>query len=90
MNAEAIVSVSAAVVGLVQVVKWAGLPSRFGPFAVLLISAIGVWLWGWSAEMLSRASAFQFFYGWVAVLTSAAGVFGLIRATPEAITSFKK
>ena len=42
MNAESIVAVSAAVVALVQLVKWAGLPDHYGPVAVLVLSLFGV------------------------------------------------
>lgn len=89
MDAEAIMSVSAAVVALTQLVKWAGLPDRRGPFVVLALSALGVAGWGWSEGALDRTRAFGYFVGWIAVATSAAGVFGFTRAAPSAVTSAK-
>ncbi len=86
MNAEAIVSVSAAVVALVQLVKWSGLPDNWGPAAVLLLSLVGVLFWGWSVGDVTRASAFGYFAGWIAVATSAAGVFGFTRASAGAVS----
>lgn len=86
MNGQAIVSVSAAVVALVQMVKWGGLPDRLGPPAVLLLSLIGVAFWGWSTGDVTRATAFGYFAGWIAVSTSAAGVYGFSRASGEALT----
>jgi hypothetical protein len=86
MTADAIVSVSAAVVALVQLVKWSGLPDKQGPLAVLAISALGVVFWGWSQGSLTRASAFGYFVGWIAVATSAAGVFGFTRASGDAVS----
>ncbi len=86
MNGQAIISVSAAVVALTQLIKWAGLPDRTGPLAVLAFSLFGVVFWGWSVGDLSRASAFGYFAGWIAVATSAAGVFGFTRASGDAVS----
>lgn len=86
MNGQAIITVSAAVVALVQLVKWSGLPDRLGPIGVLVLSLIGVMFWGWSTNDVTRASAFGYFAGWIAVSTSAAGVFGFTRAGGEAVT----
>jgi hypothetical protein len=85
MNGEAIVSVSAAVVALTQLVKWSGLPDKFGPLAVLVLSLLGVVFWGWSTGEITRASSFGYFAGWIAVSTGAAGVFGFTRASGAAV-----
>lgn len=85
MNGEAIISVSAAVVALVQLVKWAGVRDHYGPIAVMVLSVIGIVFWGWSQGDLSRQSAFAYFAGWIAVTTSAAGVFGFTRASGDAV-----
>lgn len=87
MNGEAIVSVSAAVVALTQLAKWGGLPDRTGPLAVLIFSALGVGVWGYSEGEFSRPELFTYLTGWIAVATSAAGVFGFTRATVDAVTS---
>lgn len=89
MNAEAIVSVSAAVVALVQLAKWGFVPDRFGPLAVLTLSLLGVAFWGWSQGDFTRASAFGYFAGWIAVATSAAGVFGFSRASSDTLTRMR-
>jgi hypothetical protein len=86
MDAEAIVAVSAAVVGLVQLVKWGGLPDRLGPLAVLAIAALGVVLWGYSEGTYERAKLFNYFAGWVAVSIGAAGIFGFTRAGGDAVS----
>lgn len=86
MDGEAIVSISAAVVALTTLVKWAGLKDTFGAWAVLVLSAFGVAFWGWSEGTFERTQAFQYFAGWIAVATSAAGVFGFSRSLPAAIT----
>src|SRR3990167_8988920 len=86
MNGEAIISISAAVVALVQLVKWAKLPDNYGPLAVLVFALLGTVLWGWSVGDFSRATTFGYFAGWVAVATSAAGVFGFTRAGGEAVS----
>lgn len=86
MSGEAIITVSAATVALTQLVKWAGLPDRWGPLAVVLLAALGVALWVYTQGELSRAAAFDVFAGWVAVATSAAGVFGFSRAAADTLT----
>ncbi len=86
MNAEAIVAVSAAVVTLVQLSKWAIVPDKYGPIAVLVLSALGVALWVWSGpEPVTRAAAFGYFAGWLAVSLNAAGIYGFTRASGEAL-----
>lgn len=87
LNGQAIVSISAAVVGLTQLVKWGGLPDRWGPVAVLGLALVGTIFWGWSHAALSRATAFDYFAGWVAVATSAAGIFGFTRAAGTAVST---
>jgi hypothetical protein len=89
MDGGAIITVSAAVVGLVQLVKWMGIPDKWGPLAVMLWSLVGVVLWGWSEGTFERTLAFQYFAAWIAVSTSAAGVFGFTRASSQAVSSMK-
>lgn len=89
MNGEAIIAISAAVVALVSLVKWAGVSERFGPICVLALSALGVGFWIWSSGPLERTAAFQIFAAWIAVSTSAAGVYGFTRAGAEQLTRFK-
>lgn len=87
MSGQAIISVSAAVVALTQLLKWGFVPDRFGPISVLLLSVLGVLFWGWTTGDLGRASAFGYFAGWISIATSAAGVFGFTRAGAEAVTN---
>jgi hypothetical protein len=91
MDGQAIITVSAAVVALTQLIKWSGLPDKLGPLSVLVLAAVGVAGWGWSHETTyERAKAFEYFAGWIAVATSAAGVFGFTRAGTDAVTSARK
>jgi hypothetical protein len=87
VTGEAIVTVSAAVVALTQLVKWAGLPPTRAPLAVIGLAALGVALWGVSDGFFSRSDLFSYFAGWVAVATSAAGVFGFTRAAATSVTA---
>jgi O-antigen/teichoic acid export membrane protein len=89
MDGQAIVSVSAAVVALVQLLKWAGLRDSWGPIAVLGLSLFGVAFWSYSVGTYERTQAFAYFAGWIAVSTSAAGVFGFTRAATSAVTAAK-
>jgi hypothetical protein len=87
MDAAAIIAVSAAVVALTQIFKWGFVPDRYGPLAVLLLSAIGVGLWAWSKGSFERAVAFEYFAGFVAVALNAAGIYGFTRAAASGATS---
>ncbi|HXG72911.1 MAG TPA: hypothetical protein VNJ04_20130 [Gemmatimonadaceae bacterium] len=89
MDGEAILSVSAAVVALTQLLKWSGLNDKYGPLAVLALAVIGVAFWGYAVGNFERARAFEYFAGWIAVATSAAGTFGFTRASTTAVTSAK-
>lgn len=90
MEAEAIVTVSAAVVTLVTLLKWAGVPAQFGPVAVLGASIVGVALWGYSSDTpFDQTQLFSYFSGLLAVMTSAAGIYGFTRATGDSLTTFK-
>jgi hypothetical protein len=86
MTAEAIITVSASVVACVQLCKWSFLPDRAGPLAVLGISLAGVCFWVWTQGVFMRADGFSYFAAWVAVATSASGVYGFSRASGEALT----
>lgn len=86
MSAESIVTVSAAVVALVQVIKWALRRDGWGPAIVLLVSLLGVAVWAVSQGAATWASAWSYFSGWVAVATSAAGVYGFTRAGVARLT----
>jgi hypothetical protein len=86
VDATAIGTVSIAVVGLTQLVKWGGVPDRYGPLAVLVLSILGTSIWAWSRGNFERATAFDYFAGGIIVAMSAAGIFGFTRAGSDAIT----
>lgn len=86
MTAEAIVTVSAAVVACTQLLKWSGVPDRLGPLVVLVLAGLGVGVWVYSQGVFARAEVFALFAGWIAVATSAAGVYGYSRASASALT----
>jgi hypothetical protein len=89
MSAEGIIAVSAAVVALVQLIKWAGLRDSWGPVAVIALSVVGVMVWLVSGDSWppARTDVWPIFSGIIAVTLSAAGVFGFTRATASAVTS---
>lgn len=90
MTAQEIATVSAAVVALTQLLKWAGvLNDERGPLGVLVFAAIGVTLWGYSVGTFTRTLLFDYFSAWIVVSCAAAGVFGFTRSGPAAITSTK-
>lgn len=88
MDAQAIITISAAVVALVQILKWSSVvPDKWGPIAVLVVSLFGVALWGYSEGTFVRAQLFNYFSGWISVSLSAAGVFGFTRAAYSAVSN---
>jgi NAD(P)-dependent dehydrogenase (short-subunit alcohol dehydrogenase family) len=90
MTGGAIITVSAAVVALVQLFKWIfNPPDRWGGAAVLAIGLVGVVFWGWSHADLTRTNSWDYFAAWVAVSTSAAGVFGFTRTAADQVAAFR-
>lgn len=89
MDAQAIMSVSAAVVALTQFTKWAGVPDKRGPLLVLALSAVGVTVWGFTKGGFDHTVAFDYFAGWITVATASAGVFGFTRSAPASLTATK-
>lgn len=89
MDGQAIIAVSAAVVGLVQLLKWSGLPDQRGPLAVLGLSAIGVTVWGFTKGSFDHTVAFDYFAGWITVATSAAGIYGFTRSGAASLVATK-
>lgn len=87
MDAQAVITVSGAVVALTQLAKWSGIPDKTGPIAVLLLAVCGVAFWGYAEGSFERTKAFEYFAGWIAVATSAAGVYGFTRAASSAVSS---
>lgn len=89
MDGAAIVTVAASVTALVQILKWSSVPTH-GLIPVLLVftlSALGCLLWAVSHEAgFAWSLVWDYFAGWIAVSTSAAGVFGLTRAVAAEVT----
>jgi DNA-directed RNA polymerase specialized sigma24 family protein len=79
MHEVPVLTVSAIVVALAQLVRWAGLPDRWAPVAVAVLALVGVGFWA-AAGPDPSTTAFDYFAAWVTVTTSAAGVFGFTRA----------
>lgn len=88
MTADAIVAISAAVVAITQLIKWAGMKDAFGPLVVILLSGIGVMVWLFSQTVWPplRTDTWNIAAGWISVSLSAAGVFGFTRAGASAVT----
>lgn len=94
MTAEAIIAISALVVTITQLLKWLGLRDRWGAVVVLAFSLIGVVAYQISfapdgRPFFLRTDLWPALTAWVAVATSAAGVFGFTRSTSDAVTATK-
>jgi len=89
MDAQSIVTVSVPVVLLTQIFKWAGLPLRWAPVVILVLSLLGVLFWGYSQNQFTRADLWSYFAGWVSVSVSAAGVFGFAKDAAEEVTRIR-
>ena len=90
MSGEAILTVGAAVVACVQLLKWAGLQGRDAPDGVMVPSLLGVAIWAWDQGGFVRGMAFSYLSGWISIALTAAGVFGFARETPDVVTSLTK
>lgn len=83
-------AISTAVVALVQLSKWGGLPDRFGPLAVMAFSLLGVGLFGFSKGIgFVGPNVWEYFVGFIAVMLQAAGIFGFTRATGTAVSRMR-
>jgi preprotein translocase subunit SecG len=87
MNSEVCLVIAGVVVTFCQVAKGAGLPDRWGLVAATVFSLAGVLVYGWSHNELSRATSWNYTIWFANVLASAAGVFGLIRASRDTAIS---
>ena len=76
MDGLAVMRVTVAVVGLMHLLRWAGLPERWAPLLVAALSALGMALWAYTQGPVSQAVLFSYVSGWVTVATSAATVWG--------------
>lgn len=89
MDAKAVIAVSGAIVMLIQILKATGLTGRWALVAAALLSIAGVAIWGYSLGTYSRPQTWDYFAGWIAVFTSAAGAFGIVNGGAEAVTAIK-
>lgn len=68
------------VVGLVELLKFAGVPLRFGLLAAALLSGVAVGIevlvQGFQVAMLREYAS-----GWAVILFAASGVYGFVRQT---------
>ena len=85
MDPAATVAVSALVVAITQLLKWAVIPDKYGPIAVLALSASGVAIWVFSESTFQRTDTFEYVAGWANVALAAAGIFGFTRAAAESV-----
>ncbi len=87
LDANAIFAISAAVTGLTQMSKKAGMPD--GPraiIAVAIFSAFGVALWVWSLPgSFDRTHTFSYFSSWITVATASAGIFSIGKQATDAV-----
>lgn len=91
MGEKEIVAMSAVVVALTQFFKWAGVPDRYGPLAAGLVSvaAVIVWAFDHASQFGGMLPLSTYVVAFIAVLSSAAGVYGFTRATGEAMTRMR-
>lgn len=85
MTPQEALGVSALVTALTQVAKWSGVPDRYGPVVVLLISALATALWAWDASIPFRGNGFILVSNAAQIALQAAGIFGFTRASASAV-----
>lgn len=84
------IAISAIVVTLTQLMKWAFLPDRHGPIFVLIFSVAGVAAFGYSNGVpFAGPQIWHYITSTVNVMLAAAGIFGFSRATQASdVTKF--
>lgn len=74
----------AAVVPLVQLCKYSGVPKQWAPAAVAVLSLVVTVLLIYQDGGVVQSRALSYFMGWVSILTGASGVYGFAAAAfPE-------
>jgi glucose dehydrogenase len=82
MPSETVIAVAGSVTALTQLMKFWGVPDRYGPYVVFGLALVGVFVWALSQpDPFNRLNAWQYFAAVVNVMVSAAGVYGFARAT---------
>lgn len=89
MDSEVTMTIAGVVVVVCQLLKSVGLTGRWALLVAAVLSLLGTAFVAWAAADFGRATAVRYLIGWSSILSSAAGVFGLINSTPEAITSMR-
>jgi hypothetical protein len=84
MDGLAVMRVTVVVVGIMHLLRWAGVPERWAPLLVTVLSALAVALWAFGQGSLNPSVLFSYVSGWVAVATSAAMVWGFTWAAGTA------
>jgi hypothetical protein len=89
IDVAVIATVTAATVALTELIKFSSLiPERYGLLIAMLVSAFVIGLVAYEYKVTSPMSLFL---GWISVLTSAAGVWGIARNVhSEAVVDMKK
>lgn len=85
MNSQDTMTIAAAVVALVQLAKWSGVPSSRAPALVALAALLGVLLWIFAHGGPDRSATFDYFASWILVSSAAAGVYGFTKSIGHAL-----
>lgn len=84
MNADAVISISALVATIAQLIRWAAPDNLLSGMAslalVAVLSAFGVWAWVFSlGVMVDQTWTWGIVSAWAAVMLSTAGIFGFVN-----------
>jgi len=89
MDSEVTMTIAGSVVVVCQLLKSVGVTGKWALLVAALLSLLGTVFVAWAAADFGRATAVRYLIGWTSILSSAAGVFGLINSAPEAVTTLK-
>lgn len=90
MDADAILVIGGVTGTLCRFLYNAGMSGRLSSWAAAVVSAIAVAVWGYSAGDFTRETTWDYFAGWAAVLTVAAGAFHIMEESRGAVNGIKK
>jgi hypothetical protein len=89
MDPQAIAAVSLATATFVQILKAAGVSGKWALPVAALVSGLSIAIWAFSHGTFTRETSWDYFVAFGVVLSSAAGVFGLINKGAEGVTNMK-
>ena len=78
--AAILISLGGLAVGIVQYLKWAGLPDKWGPFLVVAVAVVLEALWALTSSSFRKELILGYLFDVATITFTAAGIYGYSRS----------